>query len=247
MVARAFSLGGPESQIHGGVRMETDVTTTDTSWLDDLPTSASMLDELIDYPPTTYPGEETTIVSTRIPISWAGQFEEFRDKIGSRMPKKIWARNSDLVRWCIGFGFKHLRKLQEQLDSGEIDATPLLEVQYILEQVGGRLTAQAAVRQDAFTKAAKVAEAITHMVQNGEEPEAAAMVIQWMDAARSLRSKSPYWENVLTAAILRAPGAAATISVLCSKGYIVDEELQSLVLSIPEDPVVSEDPGTLEA
>ncbi len=199
--------------------------TINLDWLDDLPVAISPLDELIDYPPTTYPGEETMVVSTRIPISWASQFEEFRDKIGSRMPKRIWVKNSDLVRWCIGYGFKHLRVMQEQLDAGSIQPTPMLAAQHFLEQTGGQLTARAAVRNDAKEKGLKIAEALRDLVANQEYAEAADMITAWFEGARTLREISPYWESTMLSSILRAPGVPRIIVTLCRDGYITDDEI----------------------
>lgn len=222
---------------------ETDTTPVSLSWLEELPTASSPLDELVDYPATTYPGEETMVISTRVPISWAAQFEEFRDKIGSRMPKKIWARNSDLARWCIGFGFKHLRRIQEQLDSGQLDPTPLLAVQHFLEETGGRLAAHASIRADARAKARRIAEALTDMIRDGEEEEATNLVLQWFDGARAFRATSTYWENTLILSLLKAPGGLRSIAYLCEKGYIVDPEICSLASSglITEEPLEEND------
>jgi len=196
-----------------------------TDWLDDLPVAVSPLDELIDYPPTTYSGEETMVVSTRIPISWASQFEEFRDKIGSRMPKRIWTKNSDLVRWCIGYGFKHLRTVQEQLDAGTIQPTPMLAAQHFLEQTGGQLAARAAVRADAREKGFKIGEALRDLMASQEYIEAADMLTAWFEGARALRDISPYWESTMLNALFRAPGIPRIIITLCRQGFITDDEI----------------------
>lgn len=194
-------------------------------FLDDLPLSVSPLDRLVDYPATTYPGEESIVASTRIPMSWAAQFEEFRDKIGSRMPKTIWKRNSDLVRWCIGYAFQDLRKIQEQLDSGLAKPSPLLSAQLFLEQTGGALTARANVRADAKEKATKIAEALRDLMANSEYAEAADMITAWFEGARSLREVSPYWESTMIASLLRIADVPRIVVTLCNDGHITDPDI----------------------
>lgn len=193
--------------------------------LDRLPVSVSILDDIVDYPARTYPGEETVVVSTRIPISMLGQFEEFRDKIGSRMPKEIWKTNGDLARWCIIDGFKKLRKIQEQLDKGEVDASPLLAAQLFLERTGGKLVAHANTRNDAKEKAARTADMINDMMANGEWPQAANAIQDWFEGARQMRKTSPYWESAMIKALIRAPGISANIIKLIQNGQISDPEI----------------------
>lgn len=224
----------------------------EADFLDDLPLSASPLDRLVDYPATTYPGEESIVASTRIPMSWAAQFEEFRDKIGSRMPKTIWKRNSDLVRWCIGYAFQDLRKIQEQMDMGLTKPSPLLSAQLFLEQTGGALTARANVRADAKEKAIKIAEALRDLMANREYIEAADMITAWFEGARGLREVSPYWESTMIAALLRIADVPRIVVTLCNGGHITDHEimeqydglletiaaddnLDNLNLTVPED------------
>lgn len=194
-------------------------------WLDELPVSVSALDELMDYPPTTYPGEESVVISTRIPISWMGQFEEFRDKIGSRMPKKIWSRNSDLLRWFVGYGFKELRKIQDQLDAGLVQPTPLLAAQLFLEQTGGTLVARANVRSDAREKSIKIAESLRDLMGAHEYAEAADMITRWFDGARAIRPTSTYWEATMIGSLLRIPDMPRIVAQLCRDGFIVDPEI----------------------
>ncbi len=198
-------------------------------WIAALPTATSPLDELVDYPASTYPGEETIVISTRVPISWASQFEEFRDKIGSRLPRKIWARNSDLARWCIGYGFKHLRKLQEQLDRGEIEPTPALAVQHFLENVGSRIVAHAAMREDAKYKAKRLVETASSMYEDGQYVEAAELVLLWVDGARAFKESAPYWYDTMLVILTQTPGAVTLLEQLVEGGYIVDDELRSIV------------------
>ena len=196
--------------------------------LDDLPVAVSILDDLVDYPTRTYPGEETVVVSTRIPVSLMGQFEEFRDKIGSKMPKEIWKVNSDLLRWCIFDSFKKLREIQALLDKGGAQPSPLLAAQLFLETTGGKLVAHANTRSDAKEKAAKTAEMIRDMMANREFPQAANVVTDWFEGARLMRDISPYWEAAMIKALIRTPDVSRIIIQLCSEGHIVDPEIMDM-------------------
>ena len=212
----------PETSLKPRVGDQFDDTLDD---LDRLPVSVSVLDDLVDYPARTYPGEETVVVSARIPISMMGQFEEFRDKIGTRMPKEIWKTNGDLVRWCIIDSFKKLRKIQEQLDKGQVEASPLLAAQLFLERTGGKLVAHANTRNDAKEKAARTADMLNDMMANHEYPQAANVVTDWFEGARQMRKVSPYWESAMIKALIRAPMVSANIVKLIIEGHIVDPEI----------------------
>lgn len=196
--------------------------------LDDLPVAVSVLDDLVDYPTRTYPGEETVVISTRIPISLLGQFEEFRDKIGSKMPKEIWKVNSDLLRWCIFDSFKKLREIQTLIDKGEAQPPPLLAAQLFLEQTGGKLIAHANTRTDAKEKAARMAEMLRDMMANREFPEAANALTDWFEGARRLREISPYWEAAMIKALIRTPDVPRIIVQLAADGHITDPEILDL-------------------
>ena len=196
--------------------------------IDSLPVAVSILDDLVDYPTRTYPGEETVVISTRIPVSLMGQFEEFRDKIGSKMPKEIWKVNSDLLRWCIFDSFKKLRHIQELLDKGEEKLSPLLAAQLFLEQTGGKLVAHANTRNDAKEKAARTAEMLRDMMANREFPQAANVLIDWFEGARHMREISPYWESAMIKALIRTPDVPRIIVQLATDGHIVDPEILEL-------------------
>lgn len=203
-----------------------DALTSD--WLDSVPVSSSPLDELIDYPSSSFPGEQSVVISTRIPVSWMAQFEEFRDKIGSRMPRKIWKRDSDLLRWFIGHGFKDLRAIQEQMDSGEVKPTPILAAQLFLETTGGALTNRASVRMDAKEKTRQIGEALHDLMADREYVEAADMIVRWFEGARELRDTSTYWESTMISALIRTPGVPRIIVKLCKDGYIQDNDVLEL-------------------
>jgi hypothetical protein len=193
--------------------------------VDAFPTAVSILDDIVDYPARTYPGEETVVISTRLPVSMMGQFEEFRDKIGSRMPKAVWKTNGDLMRWFAVEGFKKLRGIQEQMDKGEVSTTPMLAAQLFLEQTGGKLVAHANVRADAKEKAARLADMLRDMMANQDYPQAANAITQWFDGARRIREVDTYWEAAMIKALIRTPDVSGIIVKLIMLGQITDEEI----------------------
>lgn len=217
-------------------------------WLDAIPTAYSLLDRFtISYPATTFVGEESIQLQTRVPASWVAQIEEIREKVGTRLPRGTWKTISEWVRWAIGNAIADSRTLQQALDNGTDLTNPIINAQLFLERRGGQLEARANVMADAATKAAKLAEAIRRlMFQLDEKAEAADLITEWFEGAREMRNSSVFWENYFRKILIGLPDMPKVITTLIREGYIVDEEIAEMYSSLMDLVLESDSPPDLD-
>lgn len=196
-------------------------------WLDQLPTSTSLGDGLIDYPSG---GDEASgfPLSTRVPAHWIVQIDSIRQMPGTNLPD-IFPRRSSFVRWCIFEGMKKIWAISQELNTEGRLAQPIdstLAARIFLEKKGGAVSAQAEAMNDATRKMDTLSEAVKTLVDMGEFNEAAEMINDWVDGARE--QQSPFWVNFLCKLVVTNQVMREHVKILIDHGYIVDEYILEL-------------------
>ena len=213
---------------------------------------AALLDPLIEVPdpgavghfplfipPASHDAGESTRQWFRIPVEWLAAIDRIREAPGTNLPD-YFPNRSLFYRWCVGEGFRTLRKLAKEANATEgwqpLDG--MLQMLLANEELKGRSEMRARLIINAQASAQSVIEGVRVLLRSEQAVQAANELNDWADTVAGVEDE--YWGTVHAGAMLGDMDNKAVVGELIRKGLITN---QWLLEAAVVHGVISQVPG----